>query len=322
MSGRGADFVRVALLDHDVRSGRGFLVDRRGGARDHERDGRGVGGEREPVRSDLVGDVAVGRHAVAPDDHGVDGSPRDQPGGGAIDDQLVWYPELGQLVGGEPRPLEERPGLGGEDQFEIAAVVALGDHGERGATAWSGQRAGVAVGEDPPRTREQVGAVGSDRVARRRLLGFDRPRLPQRRGGRVGRRLACRPRHAVHSIGQVDRGRPGSAENGHGLVERVWRGVTRQLERDPVRRRHPDQRRAPDGQAADRAGDVIGGAELELTLAPRERGLVDRPEHPVLEAEGDDARPGRSCGGHRRIIAARDFSPPRRTPGYPSARTG
>ena len=53
------------------------------GPGDHERDARGGRGQRQRVRADLVGDVAVGGHAVAADDHGVDLAAGDQPGRGA-----------------------------------------------------------------------------------------------------------------------------------------------------------------------------------------------------------------------------------------------
>ena len=59
-----------------------------------------------------------------------------------------------------------------------------------------------------------------------------------------------------------------------GAIEGIWR--CGQLDRDPVGRRRPDQGRAADGQPADRGGYLTGGAQLELVLAPRQLGLVDR----------------------------------------------
>ena len=64
-------------------------------------------GEREAVRADLVGDIAVGGHAVAADDHGVDRAARDQPGSGAVDDQLVRDVEAGELICRQARSLEQ-----------------------------------------------------------------------------------------------------------------------------------------------------------------------------------------------------------------------
>jgi len=153
--------------------------------------------------------------------------------------------------------------------------VELGDHGQRRAAAGRGQGAGVAVGEDPPGAGQQVGAVGGDRVAGRLLFGLDRAGLAQGRGVRVrGPRRTNGASDPVDRVGQVDRGRAGVAERGAGAIEGIWR--CGQLDRDPVGRRRPDQGRAADGQPADRGGYLTGGAQLELVLAPRQLGLVDR----------------------------------------------
>ena len=86
----------------------------RGRAGHHERDPGRVRGQRQAVGADLVGHVAVGRHPVAADDHGVDRAGRDQPGRGRVDHQLVRDAQAGQLVDGQAGALEERPRLGGD----------------------------------------------------------------------------------------------------------------------------------------------------------------------------------------------------------------
>ena len=68
------DLVRAALLDLNLIPRGGGLVDRRGRADDYEGDRRRVRRERETVRPDLVGDVAVRGHAITSEDRRVDRS--------------------------------------------------------------------------------------------------------------------------------------------------------------------------------------------------------------------------------------------------------
>lgn len=63
---------------------------------------------------DLVGGVAVGRHPVAAYKAGLDPSVLHHHRGHVVTDQGDVHPRLMQLPGGEPRPLEQGPGLVGE----------------------------------------------------------------------------------------------------------------------------------------------------------------------------------------------------------------
>ena len=69
-------------------------------------------------------------------------------------------PGPSQLPHGQPRALQQRARLAGEHPH-CAAPAQLGHDAERRALAAGGQRARVAVGEDPLRAREQVGAVAA-----------------------------------------------------------------------------------------------------------------------------------------------------------------
>ena len=299
MSGGRAHLVGVALLDRDVRSGRCGRIDRAGGAGHHERDPGRVRGQSQAVGADLVGHVAVGRHPVAADDHGVDRAGRDQAGRGRVHHQLVRDPHAGQLVDGQAGALEEGPGLGRDRHHQGFALGQLGDHGERGAAPRGGQRARVAVGEDPAGAGggQEIRAVGGDRGAGGLLLGLDRARLVEGGGSRIDR--AGSPHGVAYAVdrgAQIDRGGAGGAEGFAGALEALGRRIARQLECHAVGGRDPDQRRAPDGQAADGLRDLLRAAQRQFALAPGKLGLVDGVEHSVLEAERDDAcRVGLDC---------------------------
>ena len=226
----------------------GSIVERRPG--DHERDPGRRGGQGVGVGADLVGHVAVGRHAVTADDDGVDLAGGDQAGGGAVDDQLVRDPEPAQLVDGQAGALQQRPGLGGQHQLELAAVGQLGDHRQRGPAARSGQGAGVAVGEDA----QAPARPGS----RRRAAPAPRWPRPPRRGSRAPRPA---PPAAVPARRDAPgrRGRPGST---------AWARLTA-VGRDA--RAAPSRRRAPASPAPGR------GPAPAPARSPRRRRSAARP---------------------------------------------
>ena len=245
--------------------------------------------QRERVRADLVGHVAVGRDPIAADDHRADLSAGDQPGGGGVDDQLV----TGSRAARARTSSAARPGAAAGSRWRSPSrggprSAELGDHGERRAAAGRGERAGVAVGEDH---------AARPRAGRRRAPRSPRWPPPPRPGSRGPRPSAAAagsaPRVATAAstrstawarLTAVGRASAGAVT---GALER--RRIPRQLERDPVRGGDADQRRAADRQPADRAGDVLGAAQLELVLARRERGLVERAQRARRRSA---ARPG------------------------------
>ena len=149
------------------------------GPGDDERDPGRARGEREAVRADLVGHVAVGGDAVAADDHGVELAAGDQPRRGGVDRELVRDPELAQLVHGQPGTLEQRPRLGGDD----AASSRRARHSSA-ITASAVPRPGAASAP----VLQCVSTRRRRRGGRRRWRRSPRWRPPPRRGSPAPRR--------------------------------------------------------------------------------------------------------------------------------------
>ena len=210
-SGRSAaDLFGVALLDRDLRAGRALGVDRRGRPRDHERDLR----RPEPPAPGRRCRLCSRRRRWRPPGRSRRSRRRARRRRSArrpaeSTDELVRDPQLPELVHGQPGALEQRPRLGGDRPAEATAAPQLVDHRERRAPTRGRQCAGVAVRQDPPAAREELGAVGGDRLARSLLLGVDCPGLAERRfGSLIRRERSDRCPEAVDGVGEVDRGRP------------------------------------------------------------------------------------------------------------------
>ena len=113
--------------------------------------------------------------------------------------------------------------------------------------------------------------MGGDRGAGGLLLGLDRARLVEGGGSRIGRAGSPhRVAYAVDRGAQIDRGGAGGAQGFAGALEALGRRIARQLERDAVGGRNPDQRRAPDRQAADGLRDLLGAAQRRVRARARE----------------------------------------------------
>ena len=139
----------------------------------------GPGQQGDAVGADLVGRVAVGGDPVGADDDQLDLALLHHLGGHVVADQGDGDAPPLQLPGGQPGPLEQRPGLVGEDVERLALLVGGEDHGQGRAVVGRGQAAGVAVGQDPLPRREQLGAVAADRAAHGPVLLGDRVGLGQ-----------------------------------------------------------------------------------------------------------------------------------------------
>ena len=229
-----------------------------------------------------------------------------RPAARRVDDQLVLDPKPRELLDGQPRALQQRARLGGQHFLE---------------------RAPRRPARRPPPARSR----GPERRARRCCNGSGsavRRRAARRRGGRSRRwRPAPRPRSRGPRRARRRRGRhrdsaPAAAARTRctaharltavgracasscaGPLERVAAGVAGQRQGDAVPPGDPDQRRAADRQALDRVRHVLGGPQSQLALRPGQRGLVDRPQGPVLEAQRDHrvASPA-GGGGHRPML--------------------
>ena len=86
-------------------------------------------------------------------------------------------PCCSQLPHGEPCALQQRAGFVGPHVRALAAAGQLEDHGERGAVAAGGQRAGVAMREDAGavgQVGQQIGAVAGHGGALLAIFFVDR----------------------------------------------------------------------------------------------------------------------------------------------------
>ena len=123
---------------------------------------------------------------------------------------------------GQARTLEKRARLTHEHLLDVSRRSELADHCEGGPSSGGGQRAGVAVRQDPSRAGEGFRPVSSNCCAGRLLLGLDCHGLGECRGALVsGPRAQCGRSHAVDSASQVCRRRPRLAQKRACTVQRV-----------------------------------------------------------------------------------------------------
>src|SRR5690606_16049426 len=116
-------------------------------------------------RADLVRGVSVRRDAIRADDDEVDAAVTHEGRRHALGDDRRVDPVANELPGGEPRALEKRTGLVGKDGDTLAGVDGAADDAERRAVTGRGQRARVAVREDPRAVGHDLGAVRADGAA-------------------------------------------------------------------------------------------------------------------------------------------------------------
>ena len=190
---------------------------------------------------------------------------------------------LGELVRGEPRPLEQRAGLVGVDELETAPRVQLPDDAEGGAPPGGREAPGVAVGQDTqPRAVDPLEQpVGG--ATRQLAVGGDVGRGDAARGGehRVAA-LGHERQHPVDAPREVDRRGPGRA---HPLDRRPDRVVVPALpsplvegEHDPHRPGDPERGRTPHGELADRGDQLPRRLDHPVLGASRQEGLVEQPQ--------------------------------------------
>jgi uncharacterized protein len=280
------DLVLQTLFQRDLLAALGLVVDRRLRNRDHERNAGLARRERQGIRPDLVGHIAVRRHAVGSHDDGVRHPPADEERPGTVADQVVLDAELAQLPAGQPRPLQQRAGLVHDDVAERTLVVQRPDHAQRRSPAQAGEAPGVAVRMDGQR------ACSADlgQVARAALAdtpahadrgvpdgagrGFDGRRAARDRGGRRD-----------HFPAQVDGGRAGVADpldlgvDARGVPAFAFRLPDR--ERDTQRARDPEERGTADSEPGNRVDQLVDRGDVQHADLMRERRLVDRDDMPV-----------------------------------------
>ena len=216
-----------AILDDDVGAALRGGIEGGDGRGDEERDAVVFARDGEVVGADLVGGVAVVRHAVRTDDDGVHLALGHEAGGGGVADERAGHLLEGNLVRGEARALVVGAGLVTVDVLEAAGLAEGADDAEGGAVARGGERAGVAVGEDADggagglahRGAEGVGAESTDGAVGGDVRGEHALALGDDllRGGVAGAvRDAVRQRlEALDRLAEVHRGRAAGAQVVH-----------------------------------------------------------------------------------------------------------
>ncbi len=136
------------------------------------------GEDRQLVRADVVGDVAVGGDAFGAHEDCIHPAGLEQPADGRVRHEDVVDAGLGQLPGHHPGPIERRPGFGHVDQDVLLGRDGRLDHRQGRAELAAGQRSGVAVRQDRERTvrdhRQDRPAGLRDAAVVRRGLEDDR----------------------------------------------------------------------------------------------------------------------------------------------------
>lgn len=193
-------------------------------------------------------------------------------------------PSWTSFPGGQARPLEQRAGLVGVDDLEASARVQFADDAEGGAPAGGGQRAGVAVRQDPQRAvladplQQPVRAERAHRTVGLHVLALYRGRLRQDRVEPFVE-AGHDPVHAHH---EVHGGRAGLADAGDGLAYLVVRPALalalHERDRDAVGARRADRGGAAHDQPLDRVDQGVHIMDIHGRGAVREGGLVDQRE--------------------------------------------
>jgi hypothetical protein len=144
----GIHLLGRTLLDGDVGAIGDEEVDAGGGGADNERDGIVLGGEGEGEGADLVGSVAVGSNTVGPNDDGIDGSAGKEERGSRVGDHGGGDAVVHELIGGEAGTLQVGTGLGVPGADKVARGMDGADDTEGRAIPSSGERPGIAMGEE------------------------------------------------------------------------------------------------------------------------------------------------------------------------------
>ena len=250
-------------------------------------------GQRQAVGADLVGHVAVGRHPVAADDHGVDRPGRDQPGRGRVDHQLVRDPHAGQLVDGQAGALEE-----GRDSVAIA-ITRASRSASSAITASAVPRPGAASAPVLQWVRIRPAPAAASRSAPWAAIAAlaasssaSIARASARAAALGSIALAARAASRTRSTAPLRLTAVGRAvaEGLAGALEALGRRIARQLECHPVGGGDPDQRRAADRQAADRACATSSALRSASSRSAQGSSVWSIGAEQPVEAERDDAR--------------------------------
>ncbi len=254
------------------------------------------GTDRQLVRADLAGHVAIGGNAVSAHHDPGDALGLHQVGQRRVGAQGHRDAFVGQLPGGQARALQPRAGLAGVHPFDHAFQVAGTDHPQRGTEATAGQGAGIAVGEQGLGVA-LVAANQLDAVLGHGQVGFtvafmDGHRFGLQRGQHVlvGAQALQALTHAVQRPEQVG-GRGARLGQQQEVFFQVHLPVAAlgqalfQRQHQAVGHHDADRRGAAHGHVADRCGhlrDIVAG---QPTLLRRQQALVEQVQDAALPAD-------------------------------------
>ena len=194
----------------------------------------------------------------------------------------------GQLIGGEPCPLEQGAGLIGVYHGHLPLGVGRPDHPQGRPIAPGGQGPGVAVGEDTGPQGDQIRAKAAHGPVHLQVLPVDGLGLPLQ-PGQVGAPGAPAGLHPVQGPEQIDRRGPAGGQlllgPGHEGGKVGGTGPLPGGQHRGIGRRHPDGGRPPDHHGPDGPDHlpVVGAGEPALLQG--QSGLVQQREGIVVPAD-------------------------------------
>ena len=240
-------------------------------------------GQRFQIGADLVADIAARGDAVAADEHQVHLTALHQVPARVVSHQRVRHTGLRQFPSGQAGALVAWPCFVHPHMHVDAGCMRLVDRRRGGAPIHGGQPAGVAVGEhvDGPwfaashgaQQRQPVPANGG--VDAHVFFGNGVGRVPGQLLARSRRGRPQQRQHAVQRPHQVDGGGPGLTQRQRSRFNGFVAGVHVALQRQAIRGRGADQRRAAHPHVAD-GGDDVGHRLQPFGVQPvRQQALVD-----------------------------------------------
>lgn len=155
------DLVGGALLDDDVTGTGDRGITGRFRGHDEERDAVVMSGQREGVRTDLVGDIMVGGYAVGSHQDAVDQARCHGGRGRGVHTQPVRDVGLGEFPCGQAGALKEWSRFAHQDFTDSAGFGEGEDGAQSGSDCGCGKAACIAV---RPYAQRFVGAGGGDCV--------------------------------------------------------------------------------------------------------------------------------------------------------------
>ena len=242
------------------------------------------GQNRQAVRADLVGGVAVARDPVRADDHQVDAAPLIAIAAAPSTINVASTPARSSSKYVSRAPCKQRTRLVHEHVRISSPRVALRYHAQRRAAAGGRDRSGVAVRQHARPLADQFQAGLGDRAIDDALLVVNGFGFFQHV---VATRSTRSTAHAKFTaVGRASRTRAATRAN----VRVV--GLARAEQRDAVRAEHADARRPAHRQGRDRIHDLVHRRSPLVPDRVRKRALIQIAQFAVLKDDGFERRAG------------------------------